>query len=222
MELPQGLPAPWVWAAAALLAAVLAWAGLAAPWQRLKANEQSHVFLAAIVGLAVLWSISGRVGPALHLHLLGATLAYLMFGVPLATIALAIAAAGATLAGDGAWDALAGRALVAGALPVATSHGVLRLAEAVLPANFFSYAFIGAFLNGAIAMAASSAAAGAIAAAAAPGARMAGEDWLAMTLLLAFGEATLTGMLASVFAVYKPAWLATFSDERYLKRRGGA
>jgi uncharacterized membrane protein len=187
----------------------------------LKGNEQSHVFLAAIVALVLLWSISGRVGP-LHLHLLGATLAYLMFGLPLATIAMAVAAAGATLAGDGAWDALVGRALVAGALPVATSHGVLRLAEAVLPANFFSYAFVGAFLNGAIAMAASSAAAGAITAVAAPGARMAGEDWLAMTLLLAFGEATLTGMLTSVFAVYKPAWLATFSDERYLKRRGGA
>jgi uncharacterized membrane protein len=37
--------------------------------------------------------------------------------------------------------------------------------------------------------------------------------------MLAFGEATLTGMLMTLFVVYKPAWVGTFDDARYLRRR---
>ena len=35
--------------------------------------------------------------------------------------------------------------------------------------------------------------------------------------LMAWGDAVVTGMLCAVFVAFKPAWLATWSDERYLK-----
>jgi uncharacterized membrane protein len=219
MDLSQGLPATWLVGAWVALIPLLAWSLLRAPWSRLKANEQSHVFLGAIVAVAALWTIGGRVGPLLHVHLLGATILYLMFGLPLALVAIALAAAAATLAGAGDWPAVGARVLLAGAVPVFTSQAVLRIVEARLPANFFVYVFLGAFLGGALAMVAASAAATGSIALASPGATGPGDAWAATVLMLAFGEATLTGMLITLFVVYKPAWVGTFRDERYLQRR---
>ena len=36
--------------------------------------------------------------------------------------------------------------------------------------------------------------------------------------LMAWGDGIVTGMLVSIFAVYKPQWLATWSDDIYLQR----
>lgn len=218
MDLPQGLPAQWLVVAWLMLVPLLAWCILRAPWSRLKVNEQSHVFLGAIVAVAVLWSIGGRVGPLLHFHLLGATILYLMFGLPLGVLGMALVAAAATAAGGGDLPGIAGRALVAGALPVFASHLVLRASEARLPANFFVYVFVAGFLGGAVAMVGAAAAATGAIALALPGSAAAGDTWIAMVLMLAFGEATLTGMLITLFVAYKPAWVATFRDEHYLRR----
>jgi uncharacterized membrane protein len=141
-----------------------------------------------------------------------------MFGAPLALIGLAAAAAAATLAGAGDWAAFGARVLAAGVLPIAISHLVLRLAEARLPPNFFVYVFVAAFLGGAAAMVGAGVATAAAIALWSGAGASALDAWTAMVLMLAFGEATLTGMLATLFVVYKPAWVGTFSDERYLKR----
>ncbi|HSD42944.1 MAG TPA: energy-coupling factor ABC transporter permease [Burkholderiales bacterium] len=219
MDLPQGLPGSWLLVAWVVLVPLAAWSVLSAPWSRLKANEQSHVFLGAIVAVAALWSIGGRVGPLLHFHLLGATLLYLLFGLPLALVAIALAAAAATLAWTGDWPAVGARVLLAGAVPVFVSHAVLKIAEARLPANFFVYVFGGGFFGGALAMAAASAAATGAIALSSPGDATPVDAWTAMVLMLASGEATLTGMLITLFVVYKPAWVGTFRDEVYLRRR---
>jgi uncharacterized membrane protein len=42
------------------------------------------------------------------------------------------------------------------------------------------------------------------------------KEYLPVYLLMAWGEAFLTGMLVTLMVVWKPAWVATFSDERYL------
>lgn len=219
MDLPQGLPGAWLAAAWLALVPLLAWSVLRAPWSRLQSSEQSHVFLGAIVALALLWSIGGRVGPLLHFHLLGATILYLMFGLPLALLGIALVAAAATLAGAGDWAALAARVLLAGAVPVLVSHAVLRIAEARLPANFFIYVFVAAFGGGALAMVAAAGVSVGAAALALPQGEAPGDVRMAVTLMLAFGEAMLTGMLITLFVVYKPAWVGTFRDERYLRRR---
>jgi uncharacterized membrane protein len=218
VDLPQDLPLGWHLAAWLALAPVLAWAVRRAPWRRLGANEQSHVFLGAVVAITLLWAIGGRVGPGVHIHLLGATILYLMFGLPLAIVGMTLVAAAATVAGGGEWLALAGRALLAGALPVLASHLVLRAAEARLPANLFVYVFVAAFFGGALAMLGEAASAAAVAALTQPAGAPAADTWTAMALMLAFGEATLSGTLVTLFVVYKPAWVGTFSDERYLKR----
>lgn len=219
MDLPPGLPTSGYVAAWLVLAPLLAWAVLRSPWSRLGVNEQSHLFLGALVAITLLWTIGGRAGPALHFHLLGATVLYLMFGLPLAIIGMTLVALATTVAGGGEWTPLAGQALVAGVLPVVVSHFALRATEARLPPNFFAYVFGAAFFGGALAMlGAAVAVAGALALAAPAGASM-DDAWTAIALMLAFAEATLTGMLITLFVVYKPAWVGTFRDEIYLKRR---
>lgn len=36
---------------------------------------------------------------------------------------------------------------------------------------------------------------------------------------MAWSEAVLTGMAITLMAVYRPAWLMTFSDQRYLHKK---
>ena len=43
------------------------------------------------------------------------------------------------------------------------------------------------------------------------------ESFLPYGLLLAWGEAFLTGLLTAIFVVYEPRWMATFDDARYLR-----
>jgi len=200
------------------LAACLAWAGWTAPWSRLRDGELLHVFLGAIVGVAMLWSISSAVGQLPRMHLLGATLMVLMTGPRLALVGMtaAIVLSGA-LAPEGA-AALPMRVLVGGALPVALSHAILRACERWLPPNFFVYVFGAAFFGGAAAMFVTGLAAAGLLSAHAPAALPADVPLVPVLMLLGFAEATLTGMLATLMAVYRPRWIGTFSDERYLRR----
>jgi uncharacterized membrane protein len=42
------------------------------------------------------------------------------------------------------------------------------------------------------------------------------EQALVARWLMAWGDAFLTGMLVAIFVAFKPEWLATWSDQRYL------
>ncbi len=43
------------------------------------------------------------------------------------------------------------------------------------------------------------------------------EQALVARWLMAWGDAFLTGMFSAIFVAFAPQWLATWSDERYLK-----
>jgi uncharacterized membrane protein len=216
--IPAGVPVEWIWTANIVLAAIVLFAAWRAPWSRLATNEGSHVFLGAIVAVSLLWMMTGKLGAAVQFHLLGATLAYLMFGLPLAVIAMTAVTFIAAALGTVPWATVALTALVSGVLPAAIAHGILRLTEAKLPGNLFIYVFVAAFFGAAAAMVLSSACAALLIATGLPPEKMSAPEWLPMFILLGFGEATLTGMLAALFVVYCPTWIRTFRDERYLRR----
>jgi uncharacterized membrane protein len=44
-------------------------------------------------------------------------------------------------------------------------------------------------------------------------------QYLPYFILMGWSEAMLTGMLMTLMVVYRPDWVCTFSDERYLKTR---
>lgn len=214
------LPAGWAiggWIAAAVLVAPAAWT---APWSRFRDNEFVHVWYGGIFFVVVLWSIQATVGAGFTFHLLGVAALTLSMGPALALVGTAIAIGVAIAVRDGLWANAGIGCVTMAALPMASTWLVLRAAERFLPPNFFVYVFFGAFLGGALSLAGAGLAGTAVMtlAAGVPAERVWGE-YAPYLVYLAFGEGTLTGMLLTLGVVYRPRWVTTFDDARYLKGR---
>lgn len=190
------------------------------PWTWLGTDSRVHAFAGATVACMALWWIAGRLGSGPSFHLLGTTVLTLMFGPRLALLAVVLALAGVTAAGRAAWQAFGHNALLMGAVPIAASFAFYRWVDRRLPNHFFVYVFIAAFVNGALAMAASRlATAAALWITVGAGAAAARQDYLLASVLLAWGEALTTGMMMTVFVIYRPGWVRLFDDARYLAGR---
>ena len=106
------------------------------------------------------------------------------------------------------------------ALPVAVVLAALRAGERFLPPNFFVYSLFAAFLGSALAFGtAGIAGAAVLVAGAGESAELVFGEYVPYLPYLASGEATLTGMLVTLAVVYRPQWVATFDDHRYLRDR---
>ena len=186
----------------------------------LSASEPVHVWYGAIFGVVVLWSIQVTVGEGFTFHLLGVSAFTLLVGVPLALTGTAIAVTLNLAVHDGHWANAALVWLTLAALPVGATRLVLRLVERVLPTNFFVYVFAAAFFGGALSLAAAGLA-GAVLLTVVAGrpAEVVFGEYVPYLLYLAFGEATLTGMVVTLAVAYRPQWVTTFDDARYLDDR---
>lgn len=214
LDLPDALTLA-AWAAALPLLALAAWK---APWRAAAAGPAAHVWPAALAALVALWSIRGSVEPHFAFHLSGIAALALASGPWLALVGGAVVVA-ATFALGGAPWANAGVAWLAGvALPAGVVLAILAATRRWLPPNFFIYAIVVAFFGGAASYLAIGLAGAAVLVGALgvePG--LAFGDYLIYVGTLAFGEATLTGMVLSLAAVYRPAWVATFDPDRYFR-----
>lgn len=218
MNLPDHLlPETWYWGGHVAFALVLAWALLTAPWPRLKDNLQQHVWLGACVALMALWSVKTGIRPGLNFHLLGATVTALMFRAQLAILAATVATVAITLAAGGGWHSLSLNALTMGALPVLLSYGLYRLVDRRLPNHLFIYIFVNAFLGAALAMAATGLASTlTLYLSGAYPLEYLKAHYLPYYILMGWSEAISTGMAITLMVIYRPEWVATFDDKRYL------
>ncbi len=218
MNLPDHLlPEAWYWSGHALFAVVLGWALLTAPWHRFKDNLQQHVWLGACVGLMVLWSIKTGIRPGLNFHLLGATLLALMFRAQLAIVAAAIVTVAVTLSADGGWQSFSINALTMGVLPILLSYGLFRLIDKTLPNHLFIYIFLNAFLGAAITMAATGLVSTlTLVLSGAYTLDYLKAHYLPYYILMGWSEGISTGMAITLMVVYRPEWVATFDEGRYL------
>ena len=210
-------PPAWQWAPFALLLPLLAWALATAPWRRFDSSESVHVWYGSMVAMTLLWSIKASVGATFTFHLLGASVLALLVGTRLALPAVAVVVAIVTALRDGLWANYAISVLIMGAVPVAITSVTLKLVERFLPPNLFIYFFAVAFLGSGLAMLGSALIAW-LAIILAVRAQSAIDDSLLYLVYLAFGEATISGMLMTLLVVYRPSWVATFDDSRYLQR----
>ncbi len=210
------IPAAWIgilWVLALALAALVL---RGANWRMLRDSANLNVFLAATVAVLGLWLIKTGVKPGLNFHLLGATALTLMFRPLFALLAIALITAAISL-WHGQYAAFPANWLIMGAVPVGVSWTLFRLIDGKLPNHLFIYVFLNAFFGAALAILAVGGVSTAFAA-------LAGaypldyllEDYLPYYLLIAWSEAFATGMLVTLMVVYKPEWVATFDDRRYL------
>ncbi len=187
---------------------------------RLRDGARLNLFLGVAVALMVMWQIRTGVKPGLSFHLLGASFAALMFGFWRGWLAASLAALAAALTGKGSLAGLGLESLLFCAVPAAITHHLYRLIDRKLPNHFFIYVLANGFFGAALAIGtAALAATAALALAGAYALPYLLENYTPYFILLAWSEALTTGMGATLMAVYKPEWLETFDDERYIKNK---
>jgi len=219
LHIPAGLIPPSVlWFANALFLLIQFYAARKIPVGKLLANKPGqHVYFGAMVMLLLLWGVKAGVTPGLGFHHLGATLFTLMFGWPLAIFGLGIIMFASVVIQHNELISLGVNGCLSIVVPVLTSYAVLKLTQKYLVDNFFVYIFVVAFFGAGVAVAASRLSSILLLSLvdAYPDAKLIGESLLYLPLFM-FPEAFITGMLISVFVVYRPDWVVTFDDERYI------
>ena len=207
----------WYWAAWAVWVPLFVRSVWRAPWRRLADSTQLNVWLGMIVVLTLVWSLKAGVKPGLDLHMLGATLFTLSFGPHLAFVGLCLVAAGIMLNGAADLFPFAANALMTAGVGVGISQLSYRVFSRIFPRHFFVYIFANGFFGAALTIIGVGFCSTLLLAVA--GAYqfeyLVGE-YLPYFLLLAVSEAWLSGMVITLFVVYRPDWVGTFEDSRYL------
>ncbi len=221
MDLTAALATPALCLAGGVVACVaLACAVLRAPWWWLRQPGSVHVLCGALVILLGLWQLRAGIGGGPWLHLLGATALTLMFSWQFALLGCAVLVLGSAATGHGDFASAGLNFTLAGLLPVAFSYGFARLVERWLAPHFFIYVFVTAFLGAALAAGLVVVATGlvALAGAAVPAEHIL-TNYLPSGILILFPEAFATGGCMTLAVVYRPAWVVSFDDRRYLHGR---
>lgn len=221
MNLPDNLLGEaWYWVAWAIWLPLFARSLLMAPWSRLRDSVLMNVWLGMVVLLTLVWSLKAGVKPGLSIHLLGATVFTLTFGAHLAFIGLSLVALGLVLNGAADVFSYAINALLLAGAGVFLSQRIYALVVRLLPRHFFVYIFVNGFFGAALTMIGIGILSTVLLA-------LAGayawdyllEEYLPYFLLLGFSEAWLSGMLMTLFIVYRPGWVLTFDDSSYLANK---
>ncbi len=204
---------------AALAVLLLATAKPAAAAFRLRPTAAA----VSVLILATLWGLHVELGDGqltgMNYHLLGVSLITLMLGAPAALWLGVLMLLPYTLLLHGMENgAVVGlNALFLLLPPIAANVALWRL-SLKLPAHLFIYIFVNGFITAALGMLLTSLLlVWLLLAAGVYPAPILWESAFPVFLLLAWGEAFLTGLLTAVFVALKPQLLATFDDARYLQ-----
>lgn len=186
------------------------------PWHILaRAPALLTPLLATLVILPWLWALPALHHMPLQLRWSGAVLVLLMFGWPLAVpVLLAVGVIAWAISPMSAATALAVAAWQ-GVLPASFALVLGAALRRWLPPHPFVYVLGRGFLGAVLCLFASSLLAQA------SGAGLPGiPDGLGQVArwLMAWADAFVTGMLTAIFVAFKPQWLLTWSDARYLPK----
>ncbi len=219
----------WLVVGALVCSGILFTALRQAQWWRLTDSHDLNVLLYTILAVFLLWLMNTdiKIGEAVtrpSLHLLGATLLTLMFGWAFAVLAISLVITVFTLLATPAISdgllSLPWNILITGIVPASLSYVIFRLVDHYLPNNYFVYIFLAAFINAALALASVILASASVhAISGAFDLQTLTYNYIPYGLILMFPEAFITGMLMSIFVVYRPQWVSTFDDSRYLRNR---
>lgn len=183
------------------------------PWRQLTGPLLTPA-LASVVLLPLLWLTPQLMPPGLRVQLSGASLLVLLLGWPLAVPVLALVAALVWLLGGDGMASAVTQLWWLGVLPASLALALGALLRRWLPANPFVYTLGRGFFGTAVALLASATLMQWVHPPAGH------EAWVA-AWLMAWGDAFITGLVVAVFVAFAPRWLATWSDDRYLRPPGG-
>ena len=188
--------------------------------QFLPQNVQQHAWLGAIVCVALLWLLHVKLGDDIYFGMLGAALFALVFGRARAILGLGAALALHTWLTEGPWLNLGVNGLLLAVLPALVATNLQRLLETRLPKNVFIFIIgNGMFVTLAVTALTSLLMLAASLPAAAPTAALNFGDYATYSLMMAWAEAVVSGMIFSALVIFRPAIVLTYREETYLPRR---
>lgn len=207
----------WHVMALLLTMASLVWCWRTAPWGAIRQGARTSVVMGLAVLLMPLWTMKAGIKPGLDLHILGAMAATLILGPQLAMVSMGLALIGVALNGALPWLAWPINFLLMVVWPVAVAEAIHRLVEGRLPNHFFVYLFVGSFMGSALTVMLQGAMSSLVLGlAGAYSLDYLATNYLPYFLLLGFAEGWLSGMVMTLLVVYRPQWVASFDDRRYL------
>ena len=187
-------------------------------WARLTTCSLTHVWHATIAIVVATWSLKATLNGGFTFHLLAMTGITLALGVPLALLSGALATVVFITIHSGSFLNIAAIWVPLSLVPIATTRLVLWASHRWLPANFFVYIFVVAFGGAALARFMALLASLCLwSLNDGQSLRRLLSEYLPYGIHLAFAEALLTGMIVTIAVVYKPQWISTFDDKRYLR-----
>lgn len=197
----------------AIAAAALAVSLLMRPW-RMVSPAIATPLLGTLAVLPWLWALPALQRAPLQLQWSGAVLVLLMFGWPLAVpVLIAVGALAWAISPLGLPAALS-MTVWLGIAPATFALLLGALLRRWLPPHPFIYVLGRGFLGAVLCLFAARALAQAWGA---PLPGVASSLGLVAQWLMAWGDAFVTGMLTAIFVAFRPQWLATWSDGRYLR-----
>lgn len=183
------------------------------PWRMLRGPLLTPA-LAAVALLPWVWLLPQKMPQGLQVQLSGACLLVLMLGWPLAVLVLTSVAAVVWQVGQSPADQVLVQWVWIGLVPATLALAVGAALRRWLPANLFIYTLGRAFMGTALSMFLAGVMLEWLSELAGQPPR---EQAMVARWLMAWGDAFLTGMAGAIFVAFVPQWLATWSDERYLR-----
>ncbi|MFP5323508.1 MAG: hypothetical protein ACLGH2_02405 [Gammaproteobacteria bacterium] len=183
------------------------------PWRMLRGPLLTPA-LAAVALLPWVWLLPQKMPQGLQVQLSGACLLVLMLGWPLAVLVLTSVAAVVWQVGQSPADQVLVQWVWIGLVPATLALAVGGALRRWLPANLFIYTLGLAFMGTALSMFLAGVMLEWMSELAGQPPR---EQAMVARWLMAWGDAFLTGMAGAIFVAFVPQWLATWSDERYLR-----
>ena len=183
------------------------------PWRMLRGPLLTPA-LAAVALLPWVWLLPQKMPQGLQVQLSGACLLVLMLGWPLAVLVLATVATVVWQVGQSPADQVLVQWVWIGLVPATLALAVGAALRRWLPANLFIYTLGRAFMGTALSMFLAGVMLEWLSELAGQPPR---EQAMVARWLMAWGDAFLTGMAGAIFVAFVPQWLATWSDERYLR-----
>ena len=186
------------------------------PWRLLAGHPRLLTpLLATLVILPWLWALPALHHMPLQLQWSGAVLVLLMFGWPLAVPVLLLVAGIAWAISPMGAEAAIALAVWQGLLPATLALLLGAALRRWLPPHPFIYVLGRGFLGAVLCLFAAGLLAQAFSA---PLPGVSDNLGKVARWLMAWGDAFVTGMLTAVFVAFKPEWLLTWSDARYLAK----
>ncbi len=184
-------------------------------------GSQQHAWLAGIVCISLLWSLQVKAGDGIAFGMLGTALYVLLFGRARAILGLTAALGLHIGLTHGSALNLGLNGVLFAVLPALLTATLQRALERWLPQNVFIFIIgNGMFVTlAATALTSLALLAVSITAAAAPSAAQHMGEYVGVSLMMAWGEAVVSGMIFSSLVIFRPRVVLTYSEDRYLPRR---